>query len=174
MKYIAMGDNELLEPLNLTHRAFSRDEGYLAFFVTCTDATRNVDGLLQILINAAEEADFTEIEQKGKAKQLAEGTISRKISLKAFQAESIKRYELEKSRPSYQKLNLPEKLIKLTQILGRSYNQPVLFIVDEVDRLGSTKGLASFIKAASNESTKFMLVGIGSNMPLARAMSRQP
>ena len=164
MKYIAMGDNELLESLNLTDRAFSKDQGYLTFFVTCTDATQDADGVLQMLINAAEEVDFTEIEQRGKAKRLAERTISHKFSLKAFEAENIKRYEREKSRASYQELNLPEKLITLIQILIASYNQPLLFIIDEVDRLGRTRGLASFIKAASNESVKFMLVGIASNI----------
>jgi Cdc6-like AAA superfamily ATPase len=84
--------------------------------------------------------------------------------LKIFEAESIRRYENAKSRPSYQNLSLTEKLEQLVRIIVDSYHQPVLFIIDELDRLQSTRGLASFIKAASNESLKFLLVGISFNI----------
>jgi Cdc6-like AAA superfamily ATPase len=164
MKFIAMGDDELLRTNGLGDRVLEEDEQFLCFFVTCTDATKDVNGLLQLLINAAEEADFSEVAKSGKAKVLIERTTSRKISLKAFEAESIRRYAREKSAPSYQMLSLPEKLTKITQILVDSYNMPVLFIVDELDRLTRTRGLASYIKAASNFAVKFMLVGIASNI----------
>ena len=164
MKYIAMGDNELLESLNILDRALPETNQYLTFFVTCTDSTRNFDGLVQLLINAAEETDFTEGERGRRASRLSGRTLSRKVSFKVFQAESIKTYEREKSRPSYLALSLTEKLQKLIRILVESYNQPVLFIVDELDRLRSTRGLASFIKATSGEDAKFMLVGIASSI----------
>jgi Cdc6-like AAA superfamily ATPase len=163
MKYIAMGDNELLDSLKIRGRSISDENQYLTFFVTCTDSTRNFNGLIQLLINAAEEADFTS-DEGAKAKYLIGRTTSRKVTLKIFEAESIRRYENAKSRPSYQNLSLTEKLEQLVRIIVDSYYQPVLFIIDELDRLQSTRGLASFIKAASNESLKFLLVGISFNI----------
>ena len=164
MKYIAMGDDELLAASGLQGRVLGDEDQYLAFFVTCTDATQDFGGLVQLLINEMEDADFTEVGHENKAKRLAERTVSRKFSLKAFGAESIRRYEREKSRPSYQDLSQTEKLQRLIKIITESYNQPVLLIVDEVDRLRSSAGLASFIKATSSASVKFILVGIASNI----------
>jgi Cdc6-like AAA superfamily ATPase len=164
IRYIAMGDDELLDSSGLQDRALGNEDQYLTFFVTCTDATQDFDGLVQLLINEMEDADFTEIGQESKAKRLTERTVSHKVSLKAFAAESIRRYEREKSRPSYQELSRTEKLQRLIKIVAESYSQPVLVIIDEVDRLRSTKGLASFIKATSSESVKFILVGIATNI----------
>ena len=162
--YIAMGDNALLNTLGLEDRALDADSQFLAFFVTCTDSTKNFNGLTQLLINTAEEADFSEESKGNKAGRLAGRTVSRKISLKAFEAESIKRYEREKSRQSYKVLSRPEKLQELIRILNNSYHMPVLFIIDEIDRLVSSRGLGSFIKATSGEYAKFVLVGIASNI----------
>jgi Cdc6-like AAA superfamily ATPase len=164
MKYIAMGDGELLRSLGIQGRALDEDHQYLAFFVTCTDATQNFNGLVRLMINAAEDADFSEAAQKSKATILAERTISRKISLKAFETESVKKYERGKARQSYKELSRTEKLMEITKIIVESYNQPVLFIIDELDRLRNTRGLASFIKAASGENVKFILVGIAGNI----------
>lgn len=164
MKYIAMGDDELLTSLGIQSRSLDEDRQYLSFFVTCTDATRNFNGLVRLLINTAEEADFSGVGKNAKASNLTERTVSHKISLRAFEAESVKRYEREKGRQSYQELSRAEKLLQLIKIISESYNQPVLFIIDEVDRLRSTRGLASFIKAASSEHAKFILVGIASNI----------
>jgi Cdc6-like AAA superfamily ATPase len=84
--------------------------------------------------------------------------------LKAFEAESIRTYEREKGRPSYKALSRVEKLQELIRILNSSYGAPVLFIIDEVDRLKGTQGLGSFLKATSGEYAKFILVGIASNI----------
>jgi Cdc6-like AAA superfamily ATPase len=162
--YVAMGNNALLNTLGLEDRALDADSQFLAFFVTCTDSTKNFNGLTQLLINTAEEADFTEEGKGNKAGRLTSRTVSRKISLKAFEAESIKTYEREKGRQSYKLLSLGEKLQELIRILNNSYDVPVLFIIDEVDRLAGTQGLGSFIKAASGEYAKFILVGIASNV----------
>lgn len=163
-RYIAMGDNELLESSGLQDRALDDEDQYLTFFVTCTDSTRDFDGLVQLLINTIEDADFTEIGHEGRAKRLTERTVSRRVSFKAFGAESIKKYELEKSRPSYQELSRVEKLQRLVKIIVDSYGQRVLIIVDELDRLRDNIGLASFVKATSSASVKFILVGIASNI----------
>jgi Cdc6-like AAA superfamily ATPase len=164
IKYIAMGDGELLTSLGIQDRALDEDRQYLAFFVTCTDTTQSFKGLIRLLINAAEDADFGETVQKSKATSLTERTISRKITLKVFEAESVKKYEREKGRQSYKNLSRTERLLEIIRIIVESYDQPVLFIIDELDRLRNTRGLASFIKAASSEQVKFILVGIASNI----------
>lgn len=162
MSYIAMGHDELLASLGIENRAFDDESRYLAFLVTCTDVTRSFNDLIQVLINAAEDALASETPQN--ASMLTERTVSRKVSLKAFEAESVKRYKLETSRPSYRMLSPTEKLDQLIKIIAESYNRPVLFIIDELDRLRDTSGLASYIKAMSNEYAKFILVGVAANI----------
>jgi hypothetical protein len=95
---------------------------------------------------------------------LVDRTTRRKLTLKVFELESTKKYQAERQRLSYQDLNLEEKLVQLSEILTDAYGQPVLFIIDELDRMQNTNGLASFLKAASGPSLKFMLVGIASNI----------
>jgi Cdc6-like AAA superfamily ATPase len=164
---IAMGDNELLGTLGIEDRALDEDRQFITFFVTCTDETRYFTGghgILQLLINAAEDADFTAIGEGGRASRLTGRTVSRKVSLKAFEAESIRTYEREKGRQSYKSLSRTEKLQQLARIIVDSYDQPVLFIIDELDRIHNKRGLASFIKATSTENIKFILVGIASDV----------
>jgi hypothetical protein len=98
------------------------------------------------------------------ARQLVDRTTRRKLTLKVVELESTKRYQTESARLSYQDLNREEKLVQLCELLGNAYRQPVLFIIDELDRMQTTKGLASFLKAASGPNLKFMLVGIASNI----------
>jgi len=167
IKYIAMGDDELLRSLGIEDRALDEDRVFITFMVTCTDETpfyQGTRGILQLLINAAEEADFSTINENKKANRLTGRTISKKISLKAFEAESVKTYEREKSRESYSNLSRTEKLQQLIKMIVESYDRPVLFIIDELDRVNKKHGLASFIKATSGEDVKFILVGIASNV----------
>ena len=164
MMRIAQGAVELLSAQGIQDRAFNETGRYLVFFVTCTDGTRDFDGLVQELINAAEEADFPEVESNSSAKHLAERTTTRKISLRFFEAERSRKFIPEETRPSYRNLSPTEKLQHLIYLIIETYRRPVLFIIDEIDRLQNTQGLASFIKATSTESVKFALVGISSSI----------
>lgn len=132
--------------------------------MTCTDATRNFDGLVQELINAAEEAEFPELGPTYKAKHLAERTTTQKISLKFFEAQRSRKFIPEEIRPSYRNLSPTEKLQNLIHLIVEAYRRPILFVIDEIDRLQNTQGLASFIKATSDEYVKFALVGISSSI----------
>jgi Cdc6-like AAA superfamily ATPase len=164
MMGIARGAVELLNAQGIQDRAFSETEQYLVFFLTCTDATRNFDGLVQELINAAEEADFPEPGLTYRAKHLAERTTTQKISLKFFEAQRSRKFIPEEIRPSYRNLSPTEKLQSLIYLIVEAYRRPILFIIDEIDRLRNTRGLASFIKATSDEYVKFALVGISSSI----------
>jgi hypothetical protein len=55
MRRIAMGDVELLSYLGAESLKLEDSGQFLTFYVTCTDAIRTVDDLLQVLINAAEK-----------------------------------------------------------------------------------------------------------------------
>lgn len=164
MMRIAQGAIELLNAQGIQNKALNETERYLVFLVTCTDATRDFDGLVQELINAAEEADFPEAESTYRAKHLAERTTTQKISLRFFEAQRSRKFIPKKKRPSYQNLSPTEKLQHLIYLIGENYRRPILFIIDEIDRLQNTQGLASFIKATSTESAKFALVGISSSI----------
>jgi Cdc6-like AAA superfamily ATPase len=162
LRLIAMGGVELLHQLDAARLALPGDRHYLTFYVTCTDSTQTLDGLLQALVNSAESVENV-LSNVG-ANQLIDRVTRKKLTLKFVEVESTKKYEVERQRLSYQDLNLEEKLVQLCELLTSSYGQPVLFVVDELDRMRSTTGLASFLKAASSESLKFMLVGIASNV----------
>jgi len=164
MRYIAEGAVALLDALNIQDRAFNQTERYIPFFVTCMDSTQNFDGLVQQLINAAEETDFTQTAPDYKAKHLAERTTSLSLSLKFLQRQSTRRFVPEKARPSYREFSPTEKLQYLTGLIVETFHRPVLFIIDEVDRLQDTQGLAGFIKATSSDWVKFILVGIASSI----------
>lgn len=161
MRRIAMGDVELLSHLKAERLALTADRQFLTFYVTCTDSTRTFAELLQALVNAAESVENVPI---GDANQLIDRTTRKKLTIKLVELESTKKYQTESHRLSYQELNLEEKLVQLCELLMLAYQQPVMFIIDELDRMADTTGLASFLKAASTPDLKFILVGIAGNV----------
>jgi hypothetical protein len=162
LRLIAMGNVELLTQFKAERLALPADRHFLVFYVTCTDTTEGLSELLQALVNSAESVD-TSGPSTG-AGQLIDRTTRKKLTLKVFEFESTLKYQTESQRLSYQDLNLEEKLVLLCEILTRTYGQPVMFIIDELDRMRDTRGLASFLKAASSETLKFVLVGIAGNV----------
>lgn len=163
MRRIAMGDLGLLSHLNAERLALPPDSAFLTFYVTCTDSTQSFADLLQLLVNSAESVENVPSDG-GTASHLVDRTTRKKLTLKMFELESTKKYQTESQRLSYQDLNLEEKLIQLCDLLTAAYQQPVLFIIDELDRMGDTKGLASFLKAITGDHLKFMLVGVAGNV----------
>jgi len=61
-------------------------------------------------------------------------------------------------------LSLTEQIEREVDLLAGIYGQNVLIIIDEIDRVSSTKGIASFIKTMSTAKLKFMLVGIAQSV----------
>lgn len=162
LRLISMGNVELLHQLNAERLALPPERHYLTFYVTCTDSTRDFQGLLQALVNSAESIE--NVVSDAGANQLVDRVTRKKLTLKVVEVETTKKYEVERQRLSYQDLNLEEKLVQLCDLLKSTYGQPVLFVIDELDRMVSTAGLASFLKAASSDSLKFVMVGIASNV----------
>ncbi|WP_230009538.1 hypothetical protein, partial [Microbacterium sp. Bi128] len=137
LRLIAMGNVELLHQLNAERLALPAGGNYLTFYVTCTDATNSFQDLLQALVNAAESV---ELAGSGDATQLIDRVTRRRLTLKFVEVESTKKFAVESQRLSYQDLNLEEKLVQLSELLTLTYGQPVLFVIDELDRMESTEG----------------------------------
>lgn len=161
---IAMGETTLLNAIGRPGLALIESQQFLTFYVTCTDATVDISDLLQQLINAAESIEYIPGSGDSGRQHLVDRTTRKKLTLKLVELESTRRYAVEKGRLAYQELNTEEKLVQTCEILHEAYGQPTLFIVDELDRMGTTKGLASFIKAVSGAHIKFLLVGIASSV----------
>jgi hypothetical protein len=158
---IAMGDVTLLEDYGAHRWTLGEDNAYLAFYVPCTDSIVDTPGILQRIINSFSSISTDEATE---ANQLIDRTTSRRITLKIFQAESQRRFQVPEASPTYDDLAIDEKLLAMASRLSRIHEQRILVIVDELDLVQDTSGLGSFIKNASSEDLKFLLVGIGQSV----------
>jgi hypothetical protein len=159
---IAMGDITLLEDYGEDQWALEEGDTYIAFYITCSDATNDTSGILQLIINS-----FSSITTEAGARepsQLVDRTTKKRITLKVFEAESLRRYQPPEASPTYRNLTVEEKVIDVASRISQAYGQRILVIIDELDRVRDTSGLASFIKNASSSDLKFLLVGIGQNI----------
>lgn len=162
MSRIAQGDVELLSELDLLSSALAEDKRYIVLFVSCTDDTKDSEGLMQLLINAVDSMKDTLERDAGPDKYaLVDKQTKRKLSLKLFSSETTKRYDAVKKELDTSAFSKQERLLRLAELLTDSYQQPVLFIIDEFDRLSDSSGVASFFKSHSGPYLKFALVGIG-------------
>ncbi|MBF4577478.1 P-loop NTPase fold protein [Frondihabitans sp. VKM Ac-2883] len=159
---IAQGDVELLSVIDAPELALPEDQRFITFYVTCEDSTRNLKGLLKLMINAVDALKHARTADGSKGEfRLVDKKTTRALSIKMFKTETAKTYEAKVKDRDLSDLSLPEKLVTLAETLTDVYQQPVLFVIDELDRLGGIKGLSSFLKANSSAILKFALVGIG-------------
>jgi len=156
---IAMGDDTLLRHLGAESHVIPPERAFITVFVACSDEIANVDDLLQALINAAEDVVPSETDGTS-ASYLVDRSRRTRLSLKLFETETTKRFQNASARLTYENLSLPEKLQRVARLLSDSFNSPVLFVIDELDRVQDKKGLASVIKRLSTDAMKFVLVGI--------------
>jgi hypothetical protein len=158
---IATGDVELLGRLGLERWGFDEDTCYVATYLQCTDAVQNTRNLFQRAINSLRLAlDPT---HQPVAKELIDSVTRVKINAKLLELESEKRYEPRARRiePSF---DYEERLSEAVELVVQLTGRRVLFIIDEIDRVRDTKGLASFIKSNSSADLRFILVGIAQNI----------
>jgi Cdc6-like AAA superfamily ATPase len=158
---IAMGDVTLLGDYGQDQLALGEDDAYLAFYVPCSDSTKDTPAVLQRIINSLSSVVS---DDPSEPNQLVDRTTTRRITLKPFQMETIRRYQLPDSAPAYKDLAIDEKLLDIASRLSEASGQRILIIIDELDLVRDTSGLASFIKNASSPDLKFVLVGIGLNI----------
>lgn len=157
---IALGDIELLEDLGVPERALDEDQRFVPFWVPCSDATKSKDDLLQRMINQAigfkslkgfDDRNITSINSK------------EKINLKFYESETVKNFSNIGNKDFY-KLDIEDQVLAVLETLREQGNRRALFIIDELDRVDHTQGIASFIKNVSNEDIKFLLVGVAQNV----------
>jgi hypothetical protein len=160
---IAQGDVELLTALELDRLALPEHRRFMTLYIRCSDSTKNFAGLIQQMINAAEALRFVKVGETADRYRALDKTTKRRVSLKVFSAETTTRYEERMAELNTKKFTPTEKLIHLTETMTDLYDQPILFIVDEIDRIAPLKGLASFLKSHSSAILKFAIVGIGAN-----------
>lgn len=159
---IGIGEVALLDEHGLAEWAFDQDDAFAAIYIQCTDGIVGLDGLLQRMVNALLELR-TEIDPDSGSEIPIERTTSFKVSLKVLEGGFANKYSPQDVFAGYESLHLEEQVIRLSSHLSEVLGQPILFIVDEIDRLDTT-GLASFIKASSSEWLRFCLVGIGQSL----------
>jgi Cdc6-like AAA superfamily ATPase len=158
---IAMGDVTLLEDYGERQWVLGEDNVYLAFYVPCSDTTEDTPSILQRIINSFSSIALNESPEPN---QLIDQTTMRRITLKMFQTETKRTYQVPDTSPDYDDLAIDEKLLDMALRLSEAYEQRILVVIDELDLVRDTSGLGSFIKNASSEDLKFLLVGIGQNV----------
>lgn len=85
---------------------------------------------------------------------------SAKASLKVVEVSTTSRYETD-STPERRVDPTPvERLREAVDRLAGALGQPILLVIDELDRLADKSGLASAIRALTSDRVKFLLVGI--------------
>jgi hypothetical protein len=157
---IALGDIELLTELNCVDRALPDHRRFITFSIFCSDMATTKNDILQRLINSAEGYDNLDALQH---KELIGQGTKRKISLKFFERETEEKFQLTSSQ-KFSQLDIEEKLMAISRTVIEKTNSKILFIIDELDRVKDTAGLASFIKNSSGPHIKFLLVGISQNI----------
>lgn len=155
---IALGDVTLLARLNLEHKALGPNSRFVTFYLPCTDDIKTKDELLQRVINLAKgcrtQSDLPSYSPDGH-------TVERRVNLKVYEAKVTDAYKARDRLAEFESLSIEEKFQECIECVARSENRRVLLIIDEMDRIKSTRGLASLVKSTSGATLKFMFVGVG-------------
>src|SRR5260370_20799790 len=157
---IALGHTELLDELSLPDRILPEDQRFTTLFFFCSDGISSKDELLQRLINTAEGfAVHAPLPNRLDSRQ-----VTTKISLKFFEQEVQKTFSSGDAGRRFESLSVEEKFEIVTRRVVDKNNTRVLYIIDELDRLKDSKGLASLLKNLSSRDTKFLFVGVGQSV----------
>jgi hypothetical protein len=157
---IALGDTELLDELGLSDRVLPAENRFTTFTFPCSDGVANKDDLLQRLVNTAVGFDA----HTARPTLLESRKLTTRIKLKVFEQEVQETYGSGGTGRDFEKLSIEEKFQIIASHVVEKTGAKVLFIIDELDRMKDTKGLASVIKNISGRDVKFLLVGVGQNV----------
>jgi hypothetical protein len=154
--FLSMGEDKLLRDHALGDWAIPHDETYVPFYVACSDQTPDVEAILKrvCVLIAHYMASFPD------EHAMADRSIRQKVSFKFFEHETTSTlYGKPKGPLLDPTLGTEEQFHVLVQQLKDATGDRVLIILDELDRVGSLSGLASFVRSFSSETIKFILVG---------------
>lgn len=154
---IAMGDVELLEDIGAVAHAIPAKRTYEVLYLPCSDTMSSHASLLRRLLS---DAEFYRTPDDVSSELAAGQRVTETLDLKVYKRTT------EKSGKS---ANPPstaseEAVLRAFGEVIRKSGKRLLVIIDELDRLGKTQGLASFIKNNSSQSLKFILVGVSTNI----------
>lgn len=157
---ISLGDDELLARIGAKTHVLPDNQIYVPFFVSCSDETRNKNEILQRIINTAEGFDSLDGLQE---KTEMGSTTRKKLNLKIFERETTKSFT-NAEKKKFSRLNVEDRFHSVVKTIHDNGYPRLLFVIDELDRVSNTDGLANFIKNCSTEGVKFLLVGIANNI----------
>jgi Cdc6-like AAA superfamily ATPase len=158
---IALGDQALLSTFGFENRALADGQAFATFYLSCTDSIRTKDELLQRFINMASGyRSMNDLPQ-----QNSEGrVVEHKVNFKVYQSRVTTSYKANDRLAQFETLSVEEKFQECIEYISSEENRPVLVIIDELDRVASTAGLASFIKSTSGPSLKYVLIGVSQDV----------
>jgi hypothetical protein len=160
LERIALGDTELLDELDLSDRILPIDNRFTTFSFPCSDGVATKDDLLQRLINTATGFDpHTSLVPSAESRK-----VTTRIKLKLFEREVQETYGDKRRGHEFEHLSIEEKFQLVAEHVAEKNRSKVLFIIDELDRMKDTRGLASIIKNLSGRDVKFLLVGVGQSV----------
>lgn len=157
---IAAGERGLLVKQGDADLAIDNDTTYVSVYIACSDGIVNTKDILRRLTNGLLLYPQA-LSGRSSELRLAQSSTRLRVNAKIFEAEKAFVYEprpeLDLDKPSF---DFEEQLLELVNHVWTNTGRRILFIIDELDRVKDTDGLASFIKASSSEHLKFFLVGI--------------
>ena len=157
---IAIGEDQLLSSLRLRKYRLDDKNLFVVVKVDCSDATPNIPRVLKRIVNSAELTWPITDERT----RLLKETYTETIDLKIIQLKTEQDYE-KSSGQQFKKLNWESRTRLTLNKISDTFDSNVLVILDELDRVQDTSGLASFIKNISEPGNiKFLLVGIGTEI----------
>jgi len=158
---IAMGDVTLLDGYGQREWVIEADDAFRVFYVRCFSTTKDTSAILQLVINS-----FGDITNGGgrSPSQPVDRTSKKRFSFKFFETETSTKYQVPEADPSYRDLTVEDRLLEMASRITQVTGQRILVIVDDLELVRDTTGLASFIKLASSDDLRFLLVGIGQSI----------
>lgn len=156
---IAMGDTQLLNDIGANQWIIPSESTFVTIYVTCTDDIRTFVDLQLLVIH-----DIEEMRLPAHGATDTAGYVTNRYTSKILDPESAQEYEVRSRYLRDEELRPTERLRREIQLLNEATQQPVLIIIDELDRARDTTGLASFLKVMSGPTAKFLLVGIGQTL----------
>lgn len=161
VQLIALGNSELLDSMESAHLALGTDETFLTIMVTCTDSVRALEDLQSLILHRLQAIELVE-EASGDV--LLDRTTRSKFSFKYYERETAKRYKKRAKRLRERSLSVAERLERELVTLIEAFHQPILIVIDELDRARNLTGLSQYLKSTSSHEVKFMLVGIAQSI----------
>lgn len=160
LQLIALGDTALLSELGAGHLTLEPAETFLTLYVVCTERVRSLEDLQRLILHRLQAI---ELDDAGR-EILMDRTTKRKISLKYFEHENTNHYQQRAGRIREEALSAEEQLHRELTLLANAFEQPVLIIIDELDRAQNLNGLGQYLKSISSPQVKFLLVGIAQSL----------